>query len=116
MADIRRKRPHYWSDFRDGLSMKSVSTIIFLYFATLAPIVAFGGLLGDATGDRMASIEALVGGLYFTLLVLCLYIDENKGNTGKYQHEVEGVPKETPKNNHILKTAFDLILKLRARP
>ena len=41
--------------------MQSVSTIIFLYFANLAPIVAFGGLLGDATENRMASIEALVG-------------------------------------------------------
>ena len=40
--------------------MQSVSTIIFLYFANLAPIVAFGGLLGDATENRMASIEALV--------------------------------------------------------
>ena len=46
---------------RDALSMQSVSTIIFLYFANLAPIVAFGGLLGDATDNRMASIEALVG-------------------------------------------------------
>ena len=42
MADIRRKKPHYWSDFRDGLSMQSISTIIFLYFGTLVPIVAFG--------------------------------------------------------------------------
>merc|ERR1719189_947143 len=45
------------------MSMQSVSTIIFLYFANLAPIVAFGGLLGDATDNRMASIEALVSGL-----------------------------------------------------
>ena len=76
--DIKRKKPHYLSDFRwqnalcwkgywlwcslrDALSMQSVSTIIFLYFANLAPIVAFGGLLGDATDNRMASIEALVG-------------------------------------------------------
>ena len=45
--------------------MQSVSTIIFLYFANLAPIVAFGGLLGDATENRMASIEALVGFAFF---------------------------------------------------
>jgi len=63
LNDIKRKKPHYLSDFRDGLSMQSVSTIIFLYFANLAPIVAFGGLLGDATENRMASIEALVSGL-----------------------------------------------------
>ena len=46
------------------MSMQSVSTIIFLYFANLAPIVAFGGLLGDATDNRMASIEALVSFLW----------------------------------------------------
>ena len=45
--------------------MQSVSTIIFLYFANLAPIVAFGGLLGDATENRMASIEALVEFAFF---------------------------------------------------
>ena len=50
---------------RDALSMQSVSTIIFLYFANLAPIVAFGGLLGDATDNRMASIEALVSFVSF---------------------------------------------------
>ena len=49
---------------RDALSMQSVSTIIFLYFANLAPIVAFGGLLGDATDNRMASIEALASFLW----------------------------------------------------
>ena len=53
---------------RDALSMQSVSTIIFLYFANLAPIVAFGGLLGDATDNRMASIEALVRVLWFLQL------------------------------------------------
>ena len=53
---------------RDALSMQSVSTIIFLYFANLAPIVAFGGLLGDATDNRMASIEALVSFLWFLQL------------------------------------------------
>ena len=46
--------------------MQSVSTIIFLYFANLAPIVAFGGLLGDATENRMASIEALVEFAFFS--------------------------------------------------
>ena len=53
---------------RDALSMQSVSTIIFLYFANLAPIGAFGGLLGDATDNRMASIEALVSSLWFLQL------------------------------------------------
>ena len=59
--------------FRDGLSMQSVSTIIFLYFANLAPIVAFGGLLGDATENRMASIEALVGFAFLQQICFLFY-------------------------------------------
>ena len=63
MDDIRRKKPWYMDDFKDALSVQSLASTIFIYFACLAPIVAFGGLLGDATENRMASIEALVSGL-----------------------------------------------------
>eukprot|EP00091_Calanus_sinicus_P005405 TRINITY_DN15846_c0_g1_i1.p1 TRINITY_DN15846_c0_g1~~TRINITY_DN15846_c0_g1_i1.p1 ORF type:complete len:165 (-),score=41.78 TRINITY_DN15846_c0_g1_i1:26-520(-) len=63
MDDIRRKKPFYIDDFKDALSVQSLASTIFIYFACLAPIVAFGGLLGDATENRMASIEALVSGL-----------------------------------------------------
>jgi len=61
--DIKRKTPHYLSDFRDGLSTQCVSSFLFLYFACLAPIVAFGALLGEATEQRIATIEGLVAGL-----------------------------------------------------
>ena len=37
---------------------------MFLYFACLAPIVAFGGLLGEATENRIATIESLVAGTF----------------------------------------------------
>mgnify|MGYP001318696326 CR=1 FL=1 len=61
--DFYRKKPWFMKDFTDALSMKTVASVIFIYFATLAPTVAFGGLLGDATDNRMASIECLVAGL-----------------------------------------------------
>ncbi|XP_047739906.1 sodium bicarbonate cotransporter 3 [Hyalella azteca] len=61
--DVKRKAPWYWSDFRDGISMQSVATFFFLYFACLAPIITFGGLLGEATGNRIAAMESLVSGL-----------------------------------------------------
>jgi hypothetical protein len=32
--------------------MQCVATYFFIYFACLAPIVTFGGLLGDATENR----------------------------------------------------------------
>ena len=62
-SDIKRKKPFYLSDFKDGLAVQSIASIIFIYFACLTPIITFGGLLGDATQNRMASIESLVSGL-----------------------------------------------------
>lgn len=54
--DVKRKLPHYKSDFTDALSMQTVASIVFLYFACLTPIITFGGLLGDATGNNIVSI------------------------------------------------------------
>ncbi|XP_058452528.1 sodium-driven chloride bicarbonate exchanger isoform X7 [Malaya genurostris] len=60
--DLKRKKPFYWSDFKDGLSMQCVASWIFLYFACLSPIITFGGLLGSATGNNIAAMESLVAG------------------------------------------------------
>jgi len=61
--DIRRKAPHYVSDFKDGLSIQCVASFFYLYFACLTPIVTFGGLLSDATGKNMGAIESLLSGV-----------------------------------------------------
>ena len=61
--DIKRKKPWYLSDFRDAMSLQCVASYVFIYFACLTPIITFGGLLGDATGNNMASMESLVSGL-----------------------------------------------------
>ncbi|GIY43199.1 hypothetical protein CEXT_636942 [Caerostris extrusa] len=60
--DVKRKRPWYLSDFTDALALQSIASIFFLYFACLTPIITFGGLLGDATGERIAAIESLLSG------------------------------------------------------
>nr|XP_029727275.1 electroneutral sodium bicarbonate exchanger 1 isoform X11 [Aedes albopictus] len=60
--DLKRKKPFYLSDFRDGLSLQCVASWIFLYFACLSPIITFGGLLGSATGNNIAAMESLVSG------------------------------------------------------
>uniref|UniRef100_A0A914VVU0 Anion exchange protein n=1 Tax=Plectus sambesii TaxID=2011161 RepID=A0A914VVU0_9BILA len=60
--DIQRKKPFYLSDFTDAFNMQSVATFAFMYFALLAPIVTFGGLLEEATHQRMAAMENLFGG------------------------------------------------------
>eukprot|EP00794_Sanderia_malayensis_P004975 gene4975-5624_t len=61
--DIKRKRPFYLSDYKDGLSTQCIASWLFLYFACLTPIVTFGGLLGTATDQRLGAIESLVSGV-----------------------------------------------------
>ncbi|XP_064079112.1 sodium bicarbonate cotransporter 3-like isoform X11 [Macrobrachium nipponense] len=61
--DLKRKKPWYLSDFVDGVSIQSVASFFFLYFACLTPIITFGGLLGEATENRIAAMESLVAGL-----------------------------------------------------
>ena len=51
LNDIKRKNPFYLSDFKDAASVQTLASFIFIYFACLTPIVTFGGLLGDATGN-----------------------------------------------------------------
>ena len=53
IADIKRKAPWYISDFTDSLNLQCLATFCFMYFALLAPIVTFGGLLEEATHQRM---------------------------------------------------------------
>ncbi|KHJ88221.1 anion exchange protein [Oesophagostomum dentatum] len=62
ILDIKRKAPHYLSDFTDALNLQCLATTCFMYFALLAPIVTFGGLLEEATHQRMAAMENLFGG------------------------------------------------------
>ena len=65
--DFKRKKPFYISDFLHGLHPQCISSFLFLYFACLAPIVAFGGLLGEATENRIATIESLISGMRVAL-------------------------------------------------
>ena len=45
----------------DGLSLQCLASTLFMYFAILAPVVTFGGLLGEATDNHISVIEALIG-------------------------------------------------------
>nr|CAD2171680.1 unnamed protein product [Meloidogyne enterolobii] len=59
LGGLIRKAPHYLSDFTDALNLQCIATTCFMYFALLAPIVTFGGLLEEATHQRMAAMENL---------------------------------------------------------
>ena len=71
LNDIKRKKPFYISDFLHGFHPQCLSSFLFLYFACLAPIVAFGALLGEATENRIATIESLVSGTYIAIDNCC---------------------------------------------
>lgn len=69
--DIRRRLPHYGSDFREGLNSKVIASVTFLFFACLANAVAFGGLTSLMTGGQIGTVEMIVataaGGVIFAL-------------------------------------------------
>lgn len=69
--DIKRRLPHYLSDFKDGFSSKVAGTTIFMFFAALANAIAFGALTGQMTGNQIGIAEMIVitavGGIGFAL-------------------------------------------------
>ena len=71
MDDLRRRLPHYLSDFKDGFHSKVLGSTLFLFFACLANTIAFGGLTGFMTGGEIGTTEMLVstavGGICFAL-------------------------------------------------
>lgn len=58
--DLRNRLVHYRDDLRDGLHPKCVAATLFMFFACLAPAVAFGGLMAVMTGNQIGVVEMLV--------------------------------------------------------
>lgn len=72
LADIRLRLDHYRSDFEDGVHTKTLAATLFLFFACVAPAVAFGGLMAALTGGQIGAMEMIiataVGGTLYALL------------------------------------------------
>ncbi|NWI87375.1 B3A2 protein, partial [Pitta sordida] len=72
IRDVRRRYPHYLSDFRDALDPQCIAAVIFIYFAALSPAITFGGLLGEKTRDLIGVSELIIStslqGVLFCLL------------------------------------------------
>ncbi|XP_045159936.2 solute carrier family 4 member 11-like isoform X2 [Mercenaria mercenaria] len=76
VQDIKRRLPHYWSDYKDGIigyktPQKLISTTLFLYFACVLPNIAFG-MLNDnntngAIGVKKILFSQCAGGILFAL-------------------------------------------------
>ena len=60
IGDIKRRLPHYLTDFKDGIHPKCLGSILFLFFACLAPAVTFGGFMSDHTQMQIGTIEMLI--------------------------------------------------------
>lgn len=59
-ADLARRLPLYASDFSDGLKPKVLASALFLFFACVAPAVAFGGLLSELTNGQIGVVESML--------------------------------------------------------
>ncbi|KAL0902078.1 hypothetical protein ABMA27_000033 [Loxostege sticticalis] len=72
IRDIKRRYPHYMSDFTDALNGQCAAATIFMYFAALSSAITFGGLLAEKTQGQIGISETLVftcaGGILFALL------------------------------------------------
>ncbi|XP_072930978.1 band 3 anion transport protein isoform X2 [Epargyreus clarus] len=72
IRDIKRRYPHYVSDFRDAINGQCAAATIFMYFAALSSAITFGGLLAEKTYGNIGISETLVftcvGGVTFALL------------------------------------------------
>jgi len=64
MQDVHRRLPHYGSDFSDGFHTKSLASILFLFFACLAPAVTFGGIMAGLTGNHIGAVEMIVASAF----------------------------------------------------
>ncbi|XP_045140836.1 anion exchange protein 4 isoform X2 [Echinops telfairi] len=49
------------SDFSDALHLQCVSTVLYIYLATVTNAITFGGLLGDATDGAQGVLESFLG-------------------------------------------------------
>lgn len=58
--DLRRRLPWWVDDFRVGIDMKVVGSTLFMFFACLAPAIAFGGLLHELTGGQIGAVETIL--------------------------------------------------------
>ncbi|KAK0400215.1 hypothetical protein QR680_003408 [Steinernema hermaphroditum] len=58
--DLSNRFPYYWSDIKDALDFQCITSIVFMFFASFAPAITFGGLMGKYTNEKIGTIETLM--------------------------------------------------------
>jgi len=70
--DFNRRAPYYKSDITDGFNTQLIASVLFLFFACLAPAIGFGGILQTVTGGAIGTIEMVLStslcGILYALL------------------------------------------------
>jgi len=70
--DLARRAPFYASDWRDGLQPKTLSAVLLLYVACLAPTVSFGGLTSVVLNAQMGVPEFLISHGLSGMIYACI--------------------------------------------
>jgi hypothetical protein len=69
--DIKRRMKWYKSDWTGGMKKKTAAAVGFLYFACLAPAIAFGGITNVLTDGSIGVVEFLIstgmGGMIYSV-------------------------------------------------
>lgn len=60
VKELIDRKPHYISDWTDGLSMKVLSAFSYMFFASLAPAITLGAFLLKEVKGQYGPIEVLV--------------------------------------------------------
>ena len=60
--DIARRKPHYVSDWLDGIYNWKISlpSILFLYFSCMAPVISFGTIASQITEGSIGVLEFFI--------------------------------------------------------
>jgi hypothetical protein len=58
--DYRRRLPHYWKDIQQGLTPKTLSSALFMFFATFFSTASLGALIQKQTNKRVGLEEYLL--------------------------------------------------------
>ena len=73
MEDVRNKLPFYLSDIKDGFALKTITTVLYLFWGCIANAVAWGSFLGEATDGYIGATETLLASAVLGMLypLLC---------------------------------------------
>ncbi|VDK84007.1 unnamed protein product, partial [Onchocerca ochengi] len=57
ISDFEKRFPYYWSDYRDALNFQCLTSVVFMFCASFAPAITFGG---KYTNEKIGILETLM--------------------------------------------------------